>query len=97
MNAKQALKKASAKIQNMSYTLFCNKEDIKEYNKCILDQIDGKSPCPYCHDYQECQLEAKDNKGCPEWMLKMPMFTMADVKQEEEDEGEGLHVVGSES
>ncbi|MBO7340403.1 MAG: hypothetical protein J6U66_10105 [Lachnospiraceae bacterium] len=93
MNAKQALKKASERIQNMEHTLFCNKVDIKAYNECIMAQIDGKSPCPWCHDYEECEKEEKN--GCSEWMLRMPKFTAEEVK-EAEDASERLHVEGAE-
>ena len=95
MNARQSLKLASQKIENMGYTLFCNKADIKEYNRCIEGMIRGESPCPFCNEYAECMNEEKDGKGCSEWLLKIPQYTMADVKQEDENAGEGLNVVGS--
>lgn len=95
MNAKQALKKASERIQNMEHTLFCNRVDIKAYNLCIMAQIEGKSPCPWCHDYETCEKKEREKKGCSEWMLAIPKFTAEEVK-EAEDASEGLHVEGAE-
>ena len=100
MNARQALKITAQKLENAERIMFLNKTDIQAYNACIADMIAGKSPCPYCHDYEECKLKAKDKKGCSEWILKIPKFTSEEVKQEVEnaDEklSEGLHVVSSE-
>lgn len=47
--------------------------DIKRYNECIDCMIAGGSPCQWCEDYKECQLQAKkDGKGCELWMLAFP-------------------------
>lgn len=70
MNGRQAAKAAAARIAEMERVANLNKHDIIEYNRCILDMIAGESPCLYCEDWQECQLEAKGGKGCAEWMLK---------------------------
>lgn len=70
MNGRQAAKAAAARIAEMERVAALNKQDIIAYNKCILDMIAGESPCLYCEDWQECQLEAKGGKGCAEWMLK---------------------------
>lgn len=70
MNGRQAAKLAAARIAEMERVANLNKHDIIEYNRCILDMIAGESPCLYCEDWQECQLEAKGGKGCAEWMLK---------------------------
>ena len=70
MNGRQAAKAAAARIAEMERVAALNKQDIISYNKCILDMIAGESPCLYCEDWQECQLEAKGGRGCAEWMLK---------------------------
>lgn len=71
MNARQAAKAAAARIEEMERVAALNKQDIIQYNKCILDMIAGESPCAYCEDWNECQLEEKSGKGCAEWMLRI--------------------------
>lgn len=95
MNSRQAAKAAAQRIEECERVMALNKQDIIEYNKCILDQIEGKTPCTYCEDWNECQLEAKGGKGCAEWMLHWQV-TKDDV-EEEQDAGKGVHVFGSES
>ena len=70
MNARQAAKAAAIKIQSMEHTLALNKADIIDYNIVIQALIAGKSPCDWCEDLQECQLDAKGGKGCSEWLLR---------------------------
>ena len=70
MNARQAAKAAAKRIEELEHITLANKWDIQQYNKCIQDMIAGESPCLYCEDWNECQLEAKGGKGCPEWILK---------------------------
>ena len=70
MNARQALKKVVERNTDLEdYNRRCS-ADIKAYNECIDTMIAGGSPCPWCMEYPECQLEAKDGKGCSEWWLK---------------------------
>ena len=79
MNAKQALKKASEHIVELEdYNKRCS-ADIKAYNQCIDGMIAGKSPCPWCMEYPECQKDEKDAKGCGEWWLKDIDFTQETV------------------
>lgn len=71
MNGRQAAKAAAKRIEEQEHTLALNKADIRDYNQVILDLIGGKSPCDYCEDLNECQLQAKtDGTGCSEWMLR---------------------------
>ena len=70
MNARQAAKAASLKIQSMEHTLALNKADITDYNIVIQALIAGKSPCDWCEDLKECQLDAKGKTGCSEWLLR---------------------------
>lgn len=82
MNAKQALKSVLKKNEELAYHVMRSKVDITVYNQIILGMINGESPCPWCEDHEECQLQAKDGKGCGEWMLKF------DVElEEEQDDG----------
>ena len=70
MNARQAAKAASERIKELEKMIAQYKADVQDYYKVIEDQIDGKSPCPWCEDYAECQLDAKDGFGCHEWLLR---------------------------
>jgi len=72
MNGRQAAKMAGQRVMELERILALNKADIVNYNLCILSMIDGKSPCDWCEDQQECQLQAKGGTGCEEWMLRMP-------------------------
>ena len=72
MNGRQAAKLAAKRIEEMERVAALNCADIVDYNKCILHMIAGGSPCEYCEDLEECQLQAKGGTGCGEWMLKMP-------------------------
>ena len=79
MNAKQATRKMDRarlvkQIADMEFVNRMNQADIVSYNCCIDDLIAGKSPCPYCHDYEgDCEHPdcREAGKGCPDWMLKM--------------------------
>lgn len=71
MNGRQAAKAAAKRIEEQEHTLALNKADIRDYNQVILDLIGGGSPCQWCEDLNECQLQAKtDGTGCSEWMLR---------------------------
>ena len=70
VNARQAAREAAKKITELERVAALNKADIVDYNKCIEHMISGGSPCDYCEDLQECQLEAKGKTGCSEWMLR---------------------------
>ena len=87
MNSRKALKAAAKHIENMEYSIARYVIDVKAYNECILAMIKGESPCPYCEDHEECQLAAKDGKGCENWYLK----DIPPVAEEgsEDDAGEG--------
>lgn len=111
MNARQAAKAAAKRIEENERVLKLNKADIVAYNNCILSMIAGGSPCDYCEDIEECQLDAK-GKGCSEWMLKMQRVTQDNVRmvlqdniktllkqddlmEVEADAGKGIHVTGT--
>ena len=72
MNGRQAAKVAAQRIDELEYTIMRHIVDTRNYVACIHDMIEGKSPCAYCEEHEECQLEAKDNKGCAEWWLRFP-------------------------
>lgn len=87
MNARQAAKAASLKIKSMEHTLALNKADIIDYNLVIQALIAGKSPCDWCEDLQECQLEAKGKNGCSEWMLRFQRPAPEEVVSDGQEAG----------
>ena len=97
MNARQSAKLAGMRVAELERILALNKADIVNYNLCILHQIDGGSPCVFCEDENECQLEAKGGKGCGDWMLRMNKVTQPSVSEEGDNASEGVHDAGSES
>lgn len=71
MNGKQAARAAAKRIEELEYVNAMQSKDIADYNKCILSMISGDSPCLWCEERPECQLEAKEaGKGCSEWWLR---------------------------
>lgn len=95
MNGRQAARAAAKKIEEMNVTLGFNRLDIVDYNKCILHMIGGGSPCDFCEDIEECQLEEKGKKGCGEWMLRR-QITPLDVNEGDEDASKGIFGAGQE-
>lgn len=73
MTARQTIDDLLDQLDGTMFHITHTAADIKRYNKCIDGMIEGKSPCPWCEDYKECQLQAKtDGKGCELWMLSFP-------------------------
>jgi len=70
MNARQAARAAAKRIEELEHFVKLNTQDIKDYNKIIVNMIAGESPCPYCEDWEECNLDAKAGKGCQQWWLR---------------------------
>ena len=71
MNARQAAKAASIRIEELENTGKKAAADIKTYNEVILGMIEGKSPCDWCEDQQECRDAGKTEiAGCDDWMLR---------------------------
>ena len=97
MNGRQAAKLASLQVIELERIRALNTEDIIDYNLCILSMIDGRSPCPFCEDYDECQLEAKDHKGCGEWMVRSHEKRIATAAQAAEEAGDPDGEQGSET
>lgn len=91
MNGRQAAKAAAKKIEEMEHYNARCKTDITHYNVVIQALIAGESPCPWCEDYKECQLTAKDVKGCEHWWLAYDL----PEKEDDADDGESLPLVGS--
>ena len=70
MNARQAARAAAKRIEELEYYNLRASADIKAYNAVIDSMIAGGSPCDWCEEKQECQLQVKaDGKGCSEWWL----------------------------
>lgn len=72
MNGRQAARAAAGRIAELEYVNTMQARDIKDYNAVIQHMIEGNSPCDYCEECNECQLEAKGGKGCTEWWLRYP-------------------------
>lgn len=78
MNAKQSLREcaknleiAEAALVDLHTVVGRAEKDIKAYVQCILGMIQGGSPCEWCEEQNECQLQAKaDGKGCDQWWLR---------------------------
>ena len=71
MNARQALRAVSERLRDIEIVLAGAQNDIVLYNQCIDSMIQGGSPCEFCEDFEECQLQAKaDGKGCAQWWLR---------------------------
>ena len=86
MNGRQAARLAAKRIEELEYYNARCKADITAYNAVIEALIRGESPCRWCEDIEECQLEAKNGRGCAEWMLTdKPM-----IEEVEEVDGENL-------
>ena len=91
MNGRQAAKAAAKKIEELENYNAKSKADITMYNVVIQAMIEGKSPCEWCEEHEECQHTEKDVKGCSDWWLA---FTLPEVKEDAND-SEGVSLVGS--
>ena len=94
MNAKQSLKLAAKRVEELEHYNAKCKADIVAYNRVITGMIVGDiNPCDWCEEKDECQLEAK-GKGCDNWWLA---FTHPEVKEEAADDSERVSIEGAES
>ena len=88
MNARQAARAAAKRIEELEHFVRLNTQDIKDYNRVIQDMIAGESPCPYCEEWEECNLAAKAGKGCSSWWLRF---------REVQDDSKTVFLASSES
>ena len=92
MNAKQSLKKASARIEELEDFNRRASAEIKYLNRVIDSVIAGeKTYCDWCEEEQECQRQCK-GKGCSEWWLKIGLPVQA---EEGEDAGESTGILSA--
>lgn len=71
MNARQAAKEASKRIEELERVNRLYAADVRDYNACISHMINHGSPCDYCEDRPECLSEGKNlTIGCDEWILR---------------------------
>lgn len=75
MNAKQSLKKAAARIEELEDFNRRAVAEIRGLNMVIDSVIVGeKTYCDYCEEKNECQLKARETgKGCQDWWLMMKL------------------------
>lgn len=72
MNAKQSLRFASKRIEELEHSIRLYVLDVRAYNKVIDCLIAGGSACGWCDDEAECDKDGKGTcRGCDEWMLRM--------------------------
>ena len=99
MNAKQSLKAASTRIEQLEDWNNKAKHDIKAYNACIDGVIAGQ--CSFCDWCEEERLGECDRPelgtGCGEWWL-MDNPPVSDPEEgSEADDSKGILPAGPES
>jgi len=94
MNAKQSLRAAASRILELEdFNRRCS-ADIRAYVSCIHHLLDGESPCPFCEEENECQLEAKGGKGCHEWWLKNNLEGVPTYEEDTGNSADSMPVTG---
>ena len=86
MNARQAAKAASKRIEELEHFNRLCSRDIKAYNKVIDHMIAGGSACDFCDERVECERPDK-TKGCEEWMLEWNREGEESNDEQEKDSG----------
>lgn len=71
MNGRQAAKMAAARIEELEYFNRSAAATIRTLYQAVDALLTGGDVCIMCEDYDECQLEAKnEGKGCRDWSHK---------------------------
>lgn len=87
MNQRQSLKAASERIEALEQQIadllqenMIHRADTAQFYDCIEGTVDGESICKWCNDHEECQLQAKDGRGCKEWqhIIQQPLMEAHD-------------------
>jgi hypothetical protein len=87
MNKRQALRAVTKQLEEyeaifeeQARLLNLYRTDVKNFYECIEGTVDGESICKWCNDHEECQLQAKDGKGCKEWqhIIQQPLVEVPD-------------------
>ena len=86
MNARQAAKAASIRIEQLEdFNRRCSR-DIKAYNKIIDEAIDGTvNFCDWCDEQPDC-APIDQGHGCKNWVLK---FDLPDEKKGDDEKNDG--------
>lgn len=90
VNAKQALRGARKRIEQLEdFNIRCT-NDIKAYNKVIDEMIHGKAPCAWCMERGDCEDQTH---GCENWVLDInhgEHEILSEDAANEEPEGDGI-------
>jgi len=95
MNGRKAAREAAKIIENLENHCRRSALDIRAYNQVILDMIDGKSPCEWCEDRDECENENLNGNGCKDWMLTFAVQQKGEENESETDKSERLSETSS--
>ena len=88
LNAKQSLRAASKRIEELEDFNKKASAEIKALNQCIDGVIAGQMTfCDWCEDQKECQRECK-GQGCSEWWM---MFNPPISEEGGADESQGIY------
>ena len=89
MNARQAAKKAAARIEELEDFNRRSAADVRGLYRAIDRLIAGECICDICEEQNECTKPEKDKKTCSGWWLTMDTSKLTDEKGETANENEG--------
>lgn len=82
MNGRQAARMAAKRIEELEYANKLYAVDVKALYAVIDEMTQGKTPCDWCDEQEECDKQEKGGLGCTDFLLM-------ENKQEGEDDEEG--------
>jgi len=81
MNGRQAARMAAKRIEELEYANKLYAVDVKALYAVIDGMTQGKTPCEWCDEQEECDKQEKGGLGCTDFLLM-------ENKQEGEDDEE---------
>ena len=81
MNGRQAARMAAKRIEELEYANKLYAVDVKALYAVIDGMTQGKTPCDWCDEQEECERQEKGGLGCTDFLLM-------ENKQEGEDDEE---------